>query len=50
MLLGTVGASLLGNKLTGKSILKTRYGSKKGKGILTAGYESSDTPLIKKDF
>ena len=32
MLLGTFGASLLGNLLTGKGIL-TGFGNKKGKGI-----------------
>ena len=31
MLLGTLGASLLGNLLTGKGILKTGPGNKKGK-------------------
>ena len=35
MLLGTLGASLLGNMLAGKGMLKAGYGH--GKGILTAG-------------
>ena len=37
MLLGTLGASLLGNLLTGKGILRARSGNKKEKGILRAG-------------
>ena len=39
MLLGTLGASLLGNMLAGKGVIKAGYGSK-GKGILRAGYAS----------
>ena len=38
MLLGTLGASLLGNLLSGKGIVKAGYGNKKGKGIVKAGY------------
>ena len=38
MLLGTLGASLLGNMLTGKGIVRAGYGNKKGKWILRAGY------------
>ena len=40
MLLGTLGASLLGNLLTGKGIERVRsgYHSKKGKEIERAGY------------
>ena len=48
MLLGTLGASLLGNLLTGKGIVRaasgkrslnspTSYENKKGKGIVRAG-------------
>ena len=37
MLLGTLGASLLGDLLTGKVILRAGSGNKKGKGILRAG-------------
>ena len=37
MLLGTLGASLLGNLLAGKGILRAGSGNKKGKGILRAG-------------
>ena len=39
MFLGTLVASLLGNMLAGKGIIKTRYGFK-GKGILRVGYMS----------
>ena len=38
MLLGTSGASLSGNLLSGKGILRDGYGNKKGKGILRVGY------------
>ena len=39
MLLGTLGASLLGNLLTGKGVLRAGYGNKnKGKGVVRAGY------------
>ena len=43
MLLGTLGASLLGNLLTGKGIVRAgsgrpSYKNKKGKGIVRAGY------------
>ena len=37
MLLGILGASLLGNLLTGKGILRAGSGNKKGKGIVRAG-------------
>ena len=37
MLLGTLGASLLGILLTGKGILRAGSGNKKGKRILRAG-------------
>ena len=40
MLLGTLGASLLGNMLTGKGILGAGYGNKEAKGILRGGYGS----------
>ena len=39
MLLDTLGASLLGNLLTGKDILRVGSWNKKGKGILRAGSE-----------
>ena len=37
MLLGTLGASLLGNLLTGKGIVRAGSGNKKRKGIVRAG-------------
>ena len=37
MLLGTLGASLLGYLLTGKGIVRAGSGNKKGKGIVTVG-------------
>ena len=48
MLLGTLGASLLGNLLTGKGIVRASYGrplfpaseNNKGKGIVRAGYSN----------
>ena len=39
MLLGTLGASLLGNLLAGKEIARPNSGNKKGKVIVRAGYE-----------
>ena len=36
-LLGTLGASLLGNLLAGKGIVRAGSGNKKGKGIVKAG-------------
>ena len=38
MLLGTLGASVLGNILSGKGIVRAGSGNKKGKGIVRAGY------------
>ena len=38
MLLGTLGASLLGNLLTGKGFVRAGYGNNKGKGVVRAGY------------
>ena len=38
MLLGTLGASLLGNLLTGKGFVTAGYGNNKGKGVVRAGY------------
>ena len=37
MLLGTLGASLLGNLLSGKGIVRAGSGNKKGKGVVRAG-------------
>ena len=36
-MLGTLGASLLGNLLAGKGIVRAGSGNKKGKGIVRAG-------------
>ena len=41
MLLDTLGASLLGNLLTGKGIVRAGSGNNKGKRIVRAGYVSS---------
>ena len=38
MLLGTPGANLLGNLLTGKEIVRAGSGNNKGKGVVRAGY------------
>ena len=38
MLLGTLGASLLGNLLAGKGIVIAGSRNKEGKGIVRAGY------------
>ena len=37
MLLGPLGASLLGNLLAGKGIVRAGSGNKKGKGIVRTG-------------
>ena len=37
ILMGTLGASLLGNLLAGKGIVRASSGNKKGKGIVRAG-------------
>ena len=37
MILGTLGANLLGHLLTGKGILRASFGNNKGKGIVRAG-------------
>ena len=42
MLILTLGASLLGNILTGKGIVRGGYGNKEEKGISKAGYGSPD--------
>ena len=38
MLLGTLGASSLGNLLTGKGFVRAGYNNNKGKGVVRAGY------------
>ena len=40
MLLGTLGAILLGNMLAGKGVVRAGSGNKKGKGILRSGFGS----------
>ena len=40
MLLGTLGASLLGNMLTVKGVLRAAYKKKERKGALRTGYEN----------
>ena len=35
MLLGILGVALLGNMLAGKGIIRTGYGNKKGKGVIS---------------
>ena len=37
MLLGTLGASLFRNLVTGKGVVKAGYGNNKGKGVVRAG-------------
>ena len=56
MLLGTLGASLLGNLLTGKGVLRAGSGNKKekenkkGKGILRAGSGHPLSSTSKKEW
>ena len=38
MLLGTLSASLLGNLLTEKGVVRAGYGNNKEKGVVRAGY------------
>ena len=38
MFLSTLGASLLGNTLAGKRIVRAGYGNKKGQGIVKEGH------------
>ena len=38
MLLGTLGARLLGNLLTGKGFVRAGAGNNKGKGVVRTGY------------
>ena len=42
MLIGTSGASLLGNMLADKGIVRAGYGNKQGKGVVRARYDSKD--------
>ena len=48
MLLDTLGASLLGNMLTGTGTVRAGYGNKEGEGIATAGYRNKESSI--KDF
>ena len=50
MLLGTLGASLLGNLLTGKGSLRAGFGNKKGKGILRSGSGHTLSSSSKKEW
>ena len=42
MLLGTLGASLFGNLLTGKRFVRAGSGNNKGKGVVRAGYGNNN--------
>ena len=42
MLLGTLGASLLGSLLTGMGVVRARSGNNKGKGFVRAGYGNNN--------
>ena len=50
VLLGTLGASLLGNLITGKGILRAGTGKKKGKGILRAGTGRPSSSALQKQW
>ena len=45
MLLGALGANLLGNILTGKEMLRAGYGNKDGKRMPKAGYGSKGSSI-----
>ena len=42
MLLGTLGANLLGNLLTGKGFVRAGSGNNKEKGVVRAGYGNNN--------
>ena len=42
MLLGTLGASLLGDLLTGKGFVRAGSGNNKGKGVVRVGYDNNN--------
>ena len=42
MLLGTLGASLLGNLLTGKGFVRAGFGNNKEKGVVRVGYGNNN--------
>ena len=50
MLLGTLGASLLGNLLTGKGIVRAGSGNNKGKGIVRAGSGRPSSSVLQKQL
>ena len=50
MLLGTLRASLLGNLLIGKGILRAVSGNKKGKGVVRAGLGRPLSSTSKRDW
>ena len=50
MLLGTLGASLLGNLLAGKGIARAGSGNKKGKGIVRTGSGPLSSFASQKDW
>ena len=50
MLLGTLGASLLGNLLAGKGIARAGSGNKKGKGIVRTGSGRLSSFASQKDW
>ena len=50
MLLGTVEASLLGNLLAGKGIVRAGSGNKKGKGIVRAGSACPSSSALQKQW
>ena len=47
MLLGTLGATLLGKLLTGKGIVRAGSGNNKGKGVVRAAYRPLSSALQK---
>ena len=52
MLLGTLGASLLGNLLLGKGIVRADYGhpSEKGKGIVRVGFGRPSSSALQNEM
>ena len=50
MLVGTLGASLLGNLLTGKGIVRAGSGNNKGKGIVRAGSGRPSSSVLQKQL
>ena len=47
LLLGTLGASLLGNMLAGKGIVRTGYGNKKENGAIS---KRQDRGIVRADY